>query len=87
VQEFVGINRNFDFTCTQREICGDCAADCAYVPPDGYIGAICTAGHCIAYDIRDHVPPSCVTDAGCTLRYGLECCPDCRSTRGLLLSK
>lgn len=78
VREFVGIHRNFDFVCTETRICTHCAADCDYVPPDGYIGASCIAGNCIAFDLREVAPPLCMTDDGCYLRYGVECCADCR---------
>ncbi len=78
VQEFVGIHIAEDFTCTEQRICTHCAADCDYSPPDGYIGARCVEGHCIAFDMRTEVPQACMTDANCYPRYGVECCPDCR---------
>ena len=77
VQEFVGVNRNFNFTCDEPRICTSCAADCDYVPEDGYIGASCVSGHCIAFDIRTISPPNCLTHTDCYVRYGVECCADC----------
>ena len=77
VQQFVGVNRGYNFTCEEPRICTSCVADCDYVPQDGYIGASCVSGHCIAFDIRDIAPPICMTDADCYLRYGVECCSDC----------
>lgn len=86
VRQFVGINRNFDFTCTDTRLCSYCAADCAYTPPDGYIGALCASGYCYAWDIRDLAPPICMTDEQCGLRYGVECCPDCDSVPSKLVA-
>lgn len=86
IRQFVGINRDFDFTCTDTRLCSYCAADCAYVPPDGYIGAICASGYCEALDFREVAPPSCRVDTDCELRYGVECCPDCDAVPSKLVS-
>jgi hypothetical protein len=80
VREFVGINiRNELPPCDQSALgCRFCAADCATTPEDGYIGAQCVDGHCIAYDYRD-LAVACDTSEQCYLRYGTECCTVCDS--------
>jgi len=80
VRQFVGIarSRTSEFSCNDPTLgCTLCAADCAYVPPDGYIGATCTSGHCIPFDVRPLGGISCVDERDCYPRYGVECCATC----------
>lgn len=55
--------------------CTPCAADCGYRPEDGFIGARCSVGHCVAYDARDFGAARCDAEEGCRFANGLDCCP------------
>jgi hypothetical protein len=76
VREFVGIHQGVTIPCDDPKLgCTLCAADCDYRPEDGFIGASCVEGHCIAYDARDYgAARGCDAEEGCRLTYGLDCC-------------
>jgi hypothetical protein len=78
VREFVGIRSGNELPpCEQSALgCRYCVAGCATSPEDGYIGARCVDGHCIAYDYRG-TATACSVLEDCYQRYGTECCTDC----------
>jgi hypothetical protein len=82
VRNFVGLNVAAELECSDPALrCNAaCAADCAALPEDGYIGATCADGHCIPFDAREWGFVSCRVDSDCHLVYGMGCCGnDCCS--------
>jgi hypothetical protein len=57
--------------------CVTCEADS---PPT--LGATCTNGHCIAFDVTQTEFTRCMTDDQCSLRAGLACCENCAADIG-----
>lgn len=53
----------------------DCASILGPIPPQ--IGATCSVGHCVAFDVREMSVTACVDSSQCTLRNGLSCCEAC----------
>jgi len=53
----------------------DCASTLGPIPPE--IGATCSAGHCLAFDIREMPLTECTDANQCMLRAGLSCCGGC----------
>ena len=73
-----------DLTAVNSKSLTDFTAPCALVdcastigPIPAYFGATCSAGHCIAFDVRGEEYTSCTSSDQCVLRNGLGCCEAC----------
>jgi hypothetical protein len=77
--------RLWDVTAVNRDALGEFTAPCALVdcattifPIPAHFGATCSAGHCIAFDLREKTElVECSERTECVLRRGLSCCEGC----------
>jgi hypothetical protein len=53
----------------------DCASTLYPIP--AYFGATCSAGHCVAFDVRETELTECSLPSDCFLRNRLSCCEGC----------
>lgn len=75
LRDVTAINRGSLEAFTQPCQLVDCASTLGPIPPQ--IGATCSAGHCVAFDVREMPLTECVDSNECLLRNGLSCCPGC----------
>jgi hypothetical protein len=73
-----------DVTAVARTSAGEFTAPCQLVdcvstllPIPAYFGATCSAGHCLAFDVRETELTTCNAPSDCYLRNQLSCCEGC----------
>ena len=50
---------------------------CEATAPNPWLGATCSGGRCVAFDLRQTGLASCLDSSECVLRAGLNCCEPC----------
>jgi hypothetical protein len=63
--------------CANVGACAPCPSVSEFVATAKYFRAVCVAGQCSALDVRQAAYTECSDGAGCSLRNGVNCCPEC----------
>ncbi len=81
LSDYIAINKAQQKSCVcQGPACGCAAA------PNPYLGATCKSGTCTGFDVQQiDALSACSSDADCTLRMGLGCCPACSGSQVVAL--
>jgi len=63
--------------CANVGACEPCPSVSEVVATGKYFRAVCVAGQCSALDVRQSPFTDCSDGDGCSLRDGVNCCPEC----------
>lgn len=75
LSDFMAVNTTHVQACAcQGPPCG------CMVPPNPYLGATCSSGKCVGFDVQQiDALSACNVDADCRLRIGIACCQSCQA--------
>ncbi|MES1178966.1 MAG: hypothetical protein ABUL62_31915 [Myxococcales bacterium] len=74
--------------CSPGTNCGACPPiEPNLNAPESYYIATCSAGHCVAVDLRADALTDCAVDSDCQMRNSANCCDTCEATPNIALNK